>query len=84
MQLISAGAYPSPGVSLPWMGCWSIAGYLPSCYWYPILLGGEKQVGLSVLLKDTEKQMVTQQYQTRDLLYRSPALLPLHHHSPHT
>jgi predicted MPP superfamily phosphohydrolase len=43
------------------MGCWSIAGYLPSHYWYPfILLGREKQVGLSVLLKDTEKQNVTQ------------------------
>jgi hypothetical protein len=42
------------------MGCWSIAGYLPSYYWYPfILLGQEKQVGLSVLLKDTEKQNAT-------------------------
>jgi hypothetical protein len=41
------------------MGCWSITGYLLSYlyYWYPfILLGREKQVRLSVLLKDTDKQ----------------------------
>jgi hypothetical protein len=32
-----------------------IAGYFPSYYWYPfILLGQEKQLGLSTLFKDTE------------------------------
>jgi hypothetical protein len=42
------------------MGCWFIAGYLSSYYWYPfILLGREKQAELSVWLKDREKQNVT-------------------------
>jgi hypothetical protein len=35
------------------MGCWSITGFRP------ILLGQEKQVGLSVLLKDRDNQIVT-------------------------
>jgi hypothetical protein len=35
----------------------SITGYLLSYYWYT-LLGQEKQVGLSALLEDTEKQNV--------------------------
>jgi hypothetical protein len=40
------------------MGCWSIAGYLPSYYWYPFIYYSwdEKQIGLCVLLKDTESQ----------------------------
>jgi hypothetical protein len=27
----------------PWMGCWSITGYLPSYYWYPFILLGQRE-----------------------------------------
>jgi hypothetical protein len=74
------------------VGCLSIAVYLPSYNWYQvILLAREKQVELSVLLKDTEKQNVTQprgprisedwQYATTPLL--SPLLLLRHKSKPH-
>jgi hypothetical protein len=36
------------------MGCWSIGGYLPTRHAL-ILLDREKQAGINVLLKDTEK-----------------------------
>jgi hypothetical protein len=47
--------------------------YLPNYYWYPFILLGEAiQVGLSVLLEDTEYDQA--EIQTRNLLLRNTAI----------
>jgi hypothetical protein len=53
--------------------------YLPSYYWHPlILLGRENQAGLSVLLKNTEKQNVTRpRYEPGTICYTTA--LPVMH-----
>ena len=60
------------GVLLPWIGCGSIAGYLPSCSWYPITPGWGEASTVSVLLNDMEEQIMVTQMSVE----LGPALLP--------